>query len=101
MEISDPAKATRKLPMRPICFALALLIFIVATISAIRQSPRSDPLNAPAFFSIDWWKYPLEINAIRRLSLISANIRDILYVAQNRTLWVVGAGGLIASSADD
>jgi KAP family P-loop domain len=81
-------------------FGLALFVAITASVIAFRQTLRSDPLNPPQFLSVDWWKYPLEVNAIRRVTLISSNIRDITVAPNTNTLWIAGQGGLLASSAD-
>jgi hypothetical protein len=73
---------------------------VTASVVAFQQPPRPDPLSAPSLFSWAWWRHPIETNAIRRLTFISSNIQDIALVPNTNTLWIVGSGGLLASSED-
>lgn len=87
-------------PGRWLSFSLAAALMVFASSVVFQQPLRPDPLSAPALLSRDWWKYPIETNAVRRLTVINADIRDIALVAKTNTLWITGSGGLIASSTD-
>jgi KAP family P-loop domain len=96
---SQPSKAPGFSLGRRFYFIPASLVAVIASLIAFRQEPRPDPLTSPPLFSVAWWKYPLEINPVRRLTFITSNIRDIT-LAPDNTLWIAGGGGLLASSTD-
>ena len=95
-------RASPRMPRDPrwLFFGAALAIATGASFVAFQQDLRLDPLHAPPLFTPAWWKYPLEANAIRRLTLIGADVRDITVAPGTNALWIVGHGGLLASSRD-
>jgi len=58
-------------------FALALLLFGLFTLIAHRQAPRPDPFQPVQTLSWDWWQYPLERNAFKRLPVITSDLNDV------------------------
>ncbi len=84
-----------------VLFLLAGLILIISSLIAFTQQPRSDPFAAPPqTLSANWWKYPLERNAFRRLPSITGELRDVFALPSGKHIWLVGNGGLIVHSAD-
>jgi len=49
----------------------ALLVLLLGTVAAYTQAPRPDLFQAVAPFSPDWWLYPIENNAFKRLPGVS------------------------------
>ncbi|MGR8930231.1 MAG: YCF48-related protein [Gammaproteobacteria bacterium] len=83
---------------RPI---LALFVAIAMTLFAWLQAPHPDAFRTePAWISWDYWAYPIERNAFRRLPAIGANLNDIAVSADGAKLWVVGNQGTIVYSQD-
>ena len=78
----------------------ALVFAAISTTVALDQETRRDPFATPPFFSGDWWLSPLEINAYKRLSILTGNLNDVIVLPESGRLWAVGAGGLILRSDD-
>ena len=47
----------------------------------------------------DWWAYPLERNAFKRV-VVRGDLNAVQALPDGSQLWVVGSGGLILHSAD-
>lgn len=73
---------------------------LVSTGLGWMQALRPDPLAAPAFMSLEWWRYPLERNAALRLPIIGGELRGLHVGSDGRELWVVGDAGLVLHSVD-
>ena len=74
---------------------LALAATLSFTLFAFIQDPHPDAFRAePTWTSLDFWKYPIERNAFRRLPVIGAELNDIIVSADGSRLWAVGGGGL-------
>lgn len=81
--------------------AAALLVTLLAGYFAYSQSPRPDPFAAePGLFSLDWWLYPHERNAFRRLPAVGVTLNDVFALPDGEHLWAVGDAGLILHSSD-
>jgi photosystem II stability/assembly factor-like uncharacterized protein len=81
--------------------AFATGVIVLASFGAYYQEPRPDPFSPVGpMASIDFWRYPLEVNAFRRLPVIEGNLDGVFASADGTKLWAVGAGGLILHSAD-
>ncbi len=78
----------------------ALLVFLLGTVAAYTQAPRPYPFQAVAPFSQDWWLYPVENNAFKRLPVIGSNLNDVFVLPGTRWIWAVGTGGMIVHSKD-
>jgi len=79
----------------------SVLIFIFSTLIAFRQEPRPDAYTQPEFPSVDWWKYPIEKNAVARLPVVSyGKLNGVFALPNSEKVWVAGDGGLIAHSND-
>jgi hypothetical protein len=87
-----------RLSRRGLFFTLAVILFAVATLIAYRQEPRPDPFSPTSTF--DWFRYPIEQNAFRRLPYISSDLRSIFALKGTKQVWVIGARGLILHSSD-
>jgi photosystem II stability/assembly factor-like uncharacterized protein len=51
-------------------------------------------------FSLDWWRYPIEINAPSRLPHLTSDLRNVFILPDANTLWVIGKGGMIIHSTN-
>ncbi|SHJ85516.1 Uncharacterized protein SAMN02745165_03356 [Malonomonas rubra DSM 5091] len=78
----------------------AALLLLLASLVAFSQSPQPNPLKQIEPFSLEWWRYPLELNAHKRLPVIDADLNDIFVLPDTELIWVVGSGGLILHSDD-
>lgn len=79
----------------------ALVSLLLSSYLAFTQAPDPDPWRSRAALSADWWRYPLEQNAFRRLPRITAPVNDLVRVPGTDTVLIaVGQGGLIARSED-
>ena len=79
---------------------MGLALAASATFLALRQPPRADPFQPVSPGSADWWLYPVERNAFKRLPTILDDLHDAFVLPGTQKIWVVGAAGLIAHSAD-
>ncbi|MGH7496475.1 MAG: YCF48-related protein [bacterium] len=78
----------------------ASLVFGVSTFLAHYQEPRPDPYQTVQPFGWDWWKYPIETNAFKRLPIITSNLSDVFPLPNSEKVWAVGDEGLIVHSED-
>ncbi len=80
---------------------IALLLLGLASWGAWFQKPHINAYRLPAsVLSKDFWAYPVEQNAFRRLPEINSNLKDVFVLPDGKQLWAVGDGGLIVHSAD-
>ena len=84
--------------LRGVLFSLAALIFVGSTFFAYTQDPRPDPFSPASTF--DWFRYPLEYNAFRRLPVVTGTINAVFAVKRTTDVWAVGDRGLILHSSD-
>lgn len=78
--------------------AFAITLVIAASLLALNQSPRPNPL-APTSL-LDILLYPLEIHGELRLAILNQDIHALHASSDGRRLWAVGNNGLIAFSDD-
>ena len=92
------APAARVRDWRPWLWALAVLLFTLATAGAFTQGPRADPFAAD---SNAWQRFsrPLERNAFARLMATDATLNTVFALDEKR-VWVAGTGGVILYSRD-
>ena len=77
------------------------VLFAVSTFLAFTQSPRPNPLQPSAAFpSLDWWKHPIERNAMWRLDGVTTDIHGVFALPDGRHAWAVGSNGTILATAD-
>ncbi|HEY5674642.1 MAG TPA: YCF48-related protein [Malonomonas sp.] len=81
-------------------FLAAVLLLLISTVIAFNQNPHPNPLTPLKLTSSDYWRYPLERNAFKRLPLIDANLNDLFLLPGTELLWAVGSGGMILHSSD-
>jgi len=79
---------------------LAVILFLMSTVFAINQPPRSDPWKPVDKWSADWFLHPVETNAFKRLPTVLGDLTDIFALADGENIWAVGDGGLILHSSD-
>ncbi|MBD9356871.1 YCF48-related protein [Methylomonas albis] len=80
-------------------FILALVATLSLTIFAFIQEPHPDAFRVePNWASWDFWQYPIERNAFRRLPVIGTDLHDIAVSADDSRLWAVGRSSF---SSDD
>jgi hypothetical protein len=80
---------------------LALTLALLSTVGAFQQAPHRNAYRpAPKFLSWDYWGYPVERNAFRRLPAIAGNLNDLAVSDDGQHIWAVGSGGLIVYSQD-
>lgn len=78
----------------------AALLLGISTFIAFRQEPRPDPLRpSSGLFSLDWWRYPVERNAFKRLPVIPGDLNDV-FSPDGKNVWCVGDNGLVLHSPD-
>ena len=90
----------KKPSFRFILFTLCLLIFLISTFFAFTQDPRPNPFKPVKTPSLDWFKYPLEQNAFKRLPVISVRLNDVFVLPDGKKIWAVGMSGMIVHSYD-
>ncbi|MGY6276800.1 YCF48-related protein [Methylomonas sp. MgM2] len=79
----------------------AALLLSVAIWGAGWQPPHLDAYRlASTPFDPDYWLYPREDNAFRRLPVINSNLNDVFVLPGSRQVWAVGNDGLIIHSDD-
>ena len=96
---SDTAAALGFDP-RYLWLGIAALVFAVGTGLALYQDPRPDPFQPVQTLSPDWWRYPVERNAFKRLPAIGGSLNAVYAHKDGRRLWAVGDAGLIVHSDD-
>jgi hypothetical protein len=65
-------RSRRQLPWwLPRQLLVAAALIAAAAFVAARQEPRPDPFANPPVTSLDWWRYPIERNAFKRLPSVS------------------------------
>jgi photosystem II stability/assembly factor-like uncharacterized protein len=96
----SPVPVKQKRGTSSLWLTAALLIFLASTVIAFRQAPRPDPFQPANFFSLDWWKYPLEKNAATRFPFLTADLHDVCVLPAAHKVWAVGKGGMIIHSND-
>ena len=89
-----------RLDGRAVWFGAALLIFSLSTFLAFIQKPRSNAYAAVNTFTLDWWQYPIERNAMLRLPVITGDLNGVFALPSTDKVWAVGDGGLILHSTD-
>lgn len=83
---------------RLVLFVLAVLLFLGSTLVAYLQSPRPNPFQPVSFLSLDWWRYPIERNAFKRLPVITSDLNAVFALPGTDKVWAVGDGGMIVYS---
>ncbi|CAD6877555.1 hypothetical protein [Methylomonas albis] len=80
---------------------LALTLALLSTVGAFRQASHPNAYRPLAAFpSWDFFRYPVERNAFRRLPAIAGNLNDLAVADDGQRIWEVGSGGLIVYSQD-
>ena len=81
-------------------FFAALTFFAITTFFAFKQPLRPDPFTPVERLSADWWLYPLETNAYKRLPIVYSDLNSVFSLPNSEEIWAVGGGGLIIHSGD-
>src|SRR6185369_1193212 len=90
------------LPIVPPLVRFLVGVAILASLSVIAfvQPTRTDPLKAPGWLTVDWWRYPLEWNARTRLPTLECSLHAIQALPNSTSIWAVGDKGIVISSVD-
>lgn len=99
-QTSEPLAPSFRRKLRSSVLAVTALMSVVISFVAMRQQPHPDPYRASPWNEIEFWLYPIEHNAHRRLPLVNQNIYDVHSVPETTHIWAVGDGGLILHSSD-
>ncbi len=79
----------------------AVLLFALSTFFAFTQPPRPNSLQpSPVFPSLDWWKHPIEHNAMWRLGGLTTSMNGVFALPDGRHVWAVGDNGTILATAE-
>ncbi|HUQ02580.1 MAG TPA: hypothetical protein VM261_08805, partial [Kofleriaceae bacterium] len=70
------------------------------TVAALVQAPRVEPLRIATPTSLEWWRYPIERNAIQRMPVTGGPLSAVYALRGTDEVWFAGAGGLIVHSRD-
>ena len=102
---SDPSGSSTvssKPPRRGWLWWLSAAIALFAGgVAGLLQPPRPDPFQViTPWTSLDWWQYPIERNAFKRLPVIDGMLNDVFTLPDKQHVWAVGNGGLIVHSSD-
>ena len=76
------------------------LLLVAETIFALMQPPRTEPLRGAAPMSLDWWRYPVERNAMQRLPISKGELTAVFARRGTSDVWFAGSGGLVVHSRD-
>ncbi|MEP7344764.1 MAG: P-loop NTPase fold protein [Gemmatimonadaceae bacterium] len=100
---SQSTSATTPEPIRRfrLPVVLGLAVILVATAWALYQPPRPATMPTPTWRDADFWLYPVERNAIQRLTVVPGELHGLAVRTGTTELWVVGDGGLVAHSRDN
>ena len=96
---SSGTVASRRLPRR-IHWLVTAAIAAISSGIAVVQDPRPDPFTSPALLTADWWKYPRERNAFKRVHALTATLNSVYAIRGTGRVWAVGNGGLLIHSED-
>src|SRR5436190_18925361 len=81
---------------------LGLLLALASAWFGPRQAPHPDMWRPLANWDLarwDWWAYPLERNAFRRV-IVRGHLNGVHVLADATQAWAVGSGGLILHTDD-
>ncbi len=79
---------------------LGALVLTAGTAVAVTQPTRQEPLRESSWTSQDWWRYPVERNAVQRLAVSKGPLQAVYARRGSEDVWFAGAGGLVVHSAD-
>jgi hypothetical protein len=79
---------------------LALLVVLISTCFAYAQAPRPNPFQSVTPLTLDWWRYPIETSAFKRLPVIPSILKSIFVLPGTSKLRAVGYSGMIVHSDD-
>src|SRR5262245_43327755 len=79
---------------------LGTVALLVGTLYAAWQPPRAAPLEDARLTSWSWWRYPVERNAVARLTVAGGPLRAVAASATSDSVWFAGDGGLVIMSAN-
>lgn len=75
----------------------ACILFLVTTIVAWTQAPA--PVGQP-LVGLDWWRYPIEKNAVQRLPTVNRDLYAVAMSADGQYVIAVGESGAVLTSRD-
>jgi len=101
-EESAPGSGANRRSWRRAVAIAGIAALLLETIVALMQAPRTEPLRDPGVSTLDWWRYPIERNAIQRMPRARGPLSVVQITRDGGTdqVWFAGAGGLIIHSRD-
>jgi hypothetical protein len=84
--------------------AAGAILLLLGLGFAWKQPPHPDPWRITGAWDVrnpDWWRYPIERNAFKRLPVIHGDLRALHVSSKGgRKIWAAGDDGLIVHSPD-
>ncbi len=93
----DQAKQPRFGQRKKPYFWIGACGFLAFSALALQQAPNPDPGRSLSYANLDWWLYPIETNAAKRLPAIDADLNAVA-ISSTGQIWVAGNGGLVIHS---
>ena len=72
---------------------LGFTVVLAATGWALVQPPRSATMPTPTWRDADFWLYPIERNAVQRLTVVPGELHGLAVPNGTADIWIVGDGG--------
>lgn len=96
----DGERPSSNAPGRRRIALAGITALVVETVVALLQAPRVEPLRQPARATLDWWRHPIERNALQRMPVAPGPLHAVFARRGTDDVWFAGAGGLILRSGD-
>lgn len=99
LKAATPVLGTKR--GRPVLWlVVAVFTFLISTVVAYLQPPCPNPSQSSNLLSFDWWRYPIEYDAFKRLPVLTSDLYAVFALPDTNKVWAVGSGGLIIHSDD-
>ncbi len=102
---SEPISSDAPSAAPPRRFRMPVLLgfasIVTATGWALVQPTRPATMPTPTWRDADFWLYPVERNAVQRLTVVPGELHGLAVPTGTTDVWVVGDGGLVAHSRDN
>ena len=79
---------------------VGIAALVLETVVALVQKPRVEPLRFAAPTTLEWWRHPIERNAIQRMPVSGGRLYAVHAARGTDAVWFAGEGGLIVRSTD-
>ena len=75
---------------RMLAAVAAGILILLAGAGALFQAPHPDPLRVTHSWDVanpDWWRYPVEQNAFKRLPVVRGDLRSVFVLPGTEQVW--------------